>query len=116
MRRRLGDRGSGTLWVLAVSMVVLVAALAGTMRAAAVVARHRAAAAADFAALAGAIHALSGPGSACASARSVAEANGGQLTRCDVAGAIVTVRVTYRLGAPLARWNAQSMARAGPAP
>jgi secretion/DNA translocation related TadE-like protein len=114
--RWAADRGSGALWVLAVSLVVLLTGLVGMMRGGAVVARHRAAAAADFAALAGAIDAEAGTNGACAAARSVAAANGGELLQCAVSGSIVTVRVGCRMAAPLSRWRAESRSRAGPAP
>jgi secretion/DNA translocation related TadE-like protein len=115
-RRWVTDRGSGTLWVLAVSLVVLLTGLVGGLRGSAAIARHRAAAAADFAALAGAVQAVSGRDGACAAARAVAAANGGDLVRCTVSGSVVTVRVSYRLAPPLSRWRAQGRSRAGPAP
>ncbi|HVX44211.1 MAG TPA: Rv3654c family TadE-like protein [Mycobacteriales bacterium] len=98
------------------SLVVLLTGLVGALRGTAVIARHRAAAAADFAALAGAVEAVSGRDTACAAARSVAAENGGELVQCTVAGSVVTVRVDCRLAPPLARWRAQGRSRAGPAP
>ena len=110
------EEGSGTLWVLAVALVVFMVGITAALRGAAVIARHRAAAAADFAALAAAVNALEGSGSACAAARSTAAANGGHVAACDLAGSVATVTVTYRLGGPLSRWQASGMARARPVP
>lgn len=110
------DRGSGTLWVLAVGLVVLIVGLAGALRGAAVVARHRASAAADFAALAAALQAVDGNANACAAARSTATANGARMSACAVDGSVVTVTVATRMVGSLANWEAQRSARAGPAP
>ena len=59
-RRSAGDRGSATVWLLALSLIVGLAAAAGVVRGVAVVARHRAETAADLAALAGARRAFEG--------------------------------------------------------
>ena len=65
-QRRAGERGSATVWVLALSAVLAVVGAAVVLVGAAVVARHRAAAAADLGALAAAGRAVAGdPGRLC---------------------------------------------------
>jgi secretion/DNA translocation related TadE-like protein len=111
----MNDRGSGTVLVLGLSLLVVLSAAAGVVRGLAVIARHRAEAAADLAALAGAAAALDGPGRACAEAGDIAVANGGRLRSCVVAGEVVEVQVARDL--PLGRlgqWSAVGRARAGP--
>lgn len=110
------DRGSGTVWVVAlmalVWLVAVVAMSAGGVRAA----RHRAHAAADLAALAAASHALEGTAKACGLAAVIARAAHGRLTECvlraDVAG--VTVVATSRVPG-LGSFHVTAVARAGPA-
>jgi secretion/DNA translocation related TadE-like protein len=111
-----GDRGSGALWLLVISLVVLFAGAVTSVRALAALARHRAESAADFAALAGAIHAVEGDSAACGAARSIATANSAQLSTCTLNGAVVTVTVSCSLTGGLSRWRAHAVARAGPAP
>ncbi|SDC43347.1 helicase/secretion neighborhood TadE-like protein [Geodermatophilus telluris] len=110
------ERGSATVWTVALAGVLVAVGLAAVLVGAAVVARHRAGAAADLAALAGAARAVAGDPAACDTAGEVARANGAALTACTVAdGAVVavTVEVAVRLG-PLASRTAQGRARAGP--
>ena len=112
-----GDRGSATVWVLALSGVLAVVGLAAVLVGAAVVARHRASSAADLSALAAAGRAVAG-GDACGTAAEIAGANAAELTHCAVdAGAVVTVEVsvTARLGR-LGAFSATARARAGPVP
>jgi secretion/DNA translocation related TadE-like protein len=104
------------LWVLVISLVVLFGGAVTSVRALAALARHRAESAADFAALAGATHALEGDSVACGAARSVAAANSAELSTCTLTGAVVTVTVTCPLSGGLHRWRADAAARAGPAP
>lgn len=111
-----GDRGSGALWLLVISLVVLFAGAVTSVRALAALARHRAESAADFAALAGAIHAVEGDSAACGAARSIAAANSAELSTCTVNGAVVTVTVSCSLTGGPSRWRAHAVARAGPAP
>ncbi|WP_372455576.1 Rv3654c family TadE-like protein [Sphaerisporangium fuscum] len=117
-RRRIstgGDRGSGTVWVLA--GVVLIWFLAGTVLfvGSARVARHRAQSAADLSALAGAAHALAAPERACLRARDLAGANHASLVRCVVRDGVVDVRVSVRLSLPgLGPRFALADSRAGP--
>ena len=116
-QRSVDDRGSGAIWVLAVSMVVVLAGIAGVVRGVAAVARHRAEVAADFSALAAATRAIEGQQVACAAAGAIATANGARLASCHLAGSVATVEVAAHLGgAHLTHWQAHALARAGPAP
>jgi secretion/DNA translocation related TadE-like protein len=115
--RPAGDRGSGSIWVLALGLVVVLAGLVGMYRGSAVVGRHRAEAAADFAALAAAAKVLEGGQVACASAGTVAAANGARLVSCAVDGSIATVTTAVALRGVLpGDFVATGRARAGPAP
>jgi secretion/DNA translocation related TadE-like protein len=110
------ERGSATVWVLALAGVLAVVGAAAVLVAAAVTARHRAGSAADLAALAAAGRAVIGDPDACAVAAQVARGNGARLATCTVGqGAVVavTVSVPVRLG-PLGRYDATGRARAGP--
>jgi secretion/DNA translocation related TadE-like protein len=82
----------------------------------AVTTRHRAEAAADLAALAAAADAVTGSAGACATASSIAVANGAVLETCTLLpGAVVQIRVGVRgtMG-PLGENWAHASARAGP--
>lgn len=111
------DRGSATVWVLALCGVLVSLGAAAVLVGAAVVGRHRAEAAADLAALAAADRAVSGTADPCAAAASVASANGAVLESCIAEpGAVVDVRVTVEvLLGPLGRRPVSARARAGPA-
>jgi secretion/DNA translocation related TadE-like protein len=117
VRRRLaGDRGSATVWVVALSGVLAAIGMAAVLVGSAVVGRHRAAGAADLAALAAAESAVRGRSDACGVAEAVARANGARLSGCSVdPGAVVdvAVEVRVRLG-PLGTGLATARARAGP--
>lgn len=111
------ERGSATVWTVALAAVLAVIGGAVVLVGAAVVARHRAAAAADLAALAAAGRAVLGDATPCAVAAEVAAANGATLDSCEVgAEAVVELRVhvPVRLG-PLGVVDARARARAGPA-
>ena len=71
-RRFAGDRGSATVWTVALSGVLATLGMAAVLGGAAVVARHRATAAADLAALAAAGRAVTGSTDACAMGSGVA--------------------------------------------
>ncbi|MGY2067223.1 Rv3654c family TadE-like protein [Blastococcus sp. SYSU DS0619] len=110
------ERGSATVWVLALSAVLALLATAAVLVGVAAVARHRAAGAADLAALAAAGRAVVGDPAACTAATDVAAANGAELTGCRVGeGGVVDVAVTVpvRLGR-LGVHTAHGRARAGP--
>lgn len=117
MTGRMGDdRGSATVWVLALSGVLLSLGAAAVVVLTAVAARHQAEAAADLAALAAAGSAVSGSADPCAAAASIASANRAVLQACSVdAGDVVQVRVGVRvtLASLGVRW-AHASARAGP--
>ena len=109
------DRGSATVLVLAVGLVLLIAGLAGAALGAAQVARHRAQTAADLAALAGAARAVEGTGPACARAGALAAANHARLLRCARDGWEVTVTVAVTPAAVVGPDRvAVATARAGP--
>ena len=114
--RAAGERGSATVWVVALSGVLAAIGVAAVLVGVAVVSRHRATTAADLAALAAAEHAVRGDPGACGAAGDVADANGARLTACTVGGGAVvevTVAVPLRLG-PLGVSEAGARARAGP--
>ncbi|MFV2019151.1 Rv3654c family TadE-like protein [Micromonospora sp. LOL_023] len=110
-----GQRGSASLWLLAVGLVLVAAGLAGAMIGAARLARQQAAVAADLAALAGAARALDGPTLVCERAAELAERNGGRLVGCVVEGLEVLVAVEVPV-LPSIGVNrpAVAQARAGP--
>lgn len=110
--RRGGERGSATLFAVAVvALLMMVGAALGVV--AAMVHAHRVAqSAADLAALA----AAAATGDPCGAATRIAEANGAGLDACQVEGPDVRVTVTVRgphwLGQP---HDLSAAARAGPA-
>ena len=115
MRRR-SQRGSATLFAVAVlGLLVLVGAALGVVGA--MVHAHRVAqSAADLAALAGARAAVRG-GDACSAAGAIAVANGAVLESCAVDGFEVRLQVTVR--GPhwlLQHHDLTARARAGPDP
>ena len=109
------ERGSATLFAVAViGMLVLAGAALGVVGA--MVHAHRVAqSAADLAALAGAGSAARGE-DACAAAATIAAANGATVDQCSVAGLDVSLQVTvtgpHWLGQ---RHDLTAQARAGPA-
>lgn len=115
LRSPTRDRGSASIWVLAVGLVLLAAGLAGATVGAAHVAQHRAQTAADLGALAGAARAFQGRPTACARAAQLVAANGARLTGCTLDGLDLTVTVEVApapatgVGRP-----ATATARAGP--
>jgi secretion/DNA translocation related TadE-like protein len=107
------------VWVLACSALVLLIGVATSLRAAAVLARHRAESAADFAALAAAGRIGVG-GDSCAAAAALAAANGAALVRCrprlgpDGRSGIVDVSVSLAVRLPvLGAARVTATARAG---
>lgn len=120
MRRgwRCPERGSASLWLLTVGLVLLAVAGVGASAGAARVGRHQARVAADFGALAGAAHAVRDPAEACLRAAILVEANGGRLTSCTVDGLDVQVSVEVAVAVmPLpasVHQTARASARAGP--
>ncbi|TQL97373.1 secretion/DNA translocation related TadE-like protein [Actinoallomurus bryophytorum] len=116
MGRQSKDRGSGTLWMLAlIGLIWSVATMAmtvGGVRAA----RHRAYAAADLAALAAAAHFADGEGNACELAARIAHGSGGRLRQCVFHGRISDVVVVTEIRAlpAMGHLTATARARAGP--
>lgn len=113
---RGGERGSGSMLVLAMVPLLVAAGVAALVVGNAMVARHRAAAAADLAALAAAGEAVSGAPSPCRAAHLVAVTNGARLLACRVDGFEVEVTLMVRQPGLVARFLPDSArrARAGP--
>ncbi|MFC7623248.1 Rv3654c family TadE-like protein [Microlunatus sp. GCM10028923] len=90
------ERGSGTMLMVGVMIVITVLAFVGTCVAGYAVAVHQARAAADLAALSGAVARTDG-GDGCATATSIARANRTTMTTCDVVGDqldfVITIQV-----------------------
>jgi secretion/DNA translocation related TadE-like protein len=109
------DRGSASVWLLAVGLLLVAAGAAGGTVGAAHVASHRAQAAADLGALAGAARAIEGSAAACARAAELVAANGAGLVDCRLDGLDLTVTVQVS-AAPMAGVGraATATARAGP--
>jgi secretion/DNA translocation related TadE-like protein len=116
-RRHAGrrDRGSGTIYVLAMMTVVVLLTSAGLALGQALIARHRAAAAADLSAISAASRVLDGPISACKTAALVARSQGARLTTCRIDGEVAEVTVEVLSGLLSAHYPAIGAARAGPA-
>lgn len=112
------DEGSATIWVLAVSGLVVAVAYAVLLLASVQATRQRAEAAADLAALAGAQAGARGS-DPCSAAQSVAAADGAELETCEVLGEVVAVTAAARLPPALSSFGGglvRSGARAGPVP
>jgi phosphoribosylaminoimidazole-succinocarboxamide synthase len=107
------DRGSASVWLLAIGLVVLSAGLAGASVGAAHVARHQAQVAADLGALAGAARSVEGSRIACQRAGSIATANGARMVACDLDELDLTITVEVAPASGLSR-PATATARAGP--
>jgi secretion/DNA translocation related TadE-like protein len=109
---RDSDRGSATLWVLAVGLLLVGAGLAGASVGAARVGRQQAGVAADLGALGGAVRVVEGADAACARAAELVAANGARLTSCLVDG--LDLLVTAEVTVPPLHRTATATARAGP--
>lgn len=123
--RRSADRGSATLWTIAVALVIMLSTAAVLLIAIAVSARHRAATAADLSALAAASVlasaqvagiTTSSTEQACQAARDIADANGARLSDCQVNGSMVDVVTTVNVPEVgyLGEHSVSAHARAGP--
>lgn len=113
--RMTTDRGSASLWLLAIGLVLVAAGIGGAAVGSARVARHQARVAADLGALAGASYVLDGPVVACHRAAAIVSANGGRLTRCTVDGLDLEVAVEVAVTpVPGLDRSATAAARAGP--
>ncbi|MEU5179512.1 Rv3654c family TadE-like protein [Streptomyces longwoodensis] len=112
MSARVGrDRGSASVWAVAVIAVLCVVFGVVLSLGHAVVVRHRAAGGADLAALTAADHWTDGEEAACDRAERVAREQGARLVRCAVVGEVSDV--TARSGG--GPFTAEARARAGPA-
>lgn len=112
MRPR-AERGSATVYVLTVAVLLMAVTLGAAGFAGLATAKHRATAAADLAALA----AASAGDAGCALAGRTAARNGGRMSECTREGRDVTVIVEVVARAPFGlRPTLQARARAGPAP
>ncbi|WP_433499236.1 Rv3654c family TadE-like protein [Sphaerimonospora sp. CA-214678] len=109
------ERGSATVWAVAMMALICVAALVVVQIGAAAVARHRARSAADLSALAAASWMFAEPGRACERARTVAMVNGARLRSCSLSDGVAAVSVVVAITLPLAgNRTATGTARAGP--
>nr|WP_189248586.1 Rv3654c family TadE-like protein [Streptosporangium pseudovulgare] len=110
------ERGSATIWAVAVVAAVWAVAAALMAVGAARVGRHRAQSAADLSALAAARLAFVVPDRGCARAEALARANGAEVTGCAVGqDGIADIQVTVRLSLPvLGPRPITALARAGP--
>ncbi|MWA06888.1 hypothetical protein F8568_042425 [Actinomadura sp. LD22] len=116
VERGRGDRGAGTIWVVAFMAVIWVGGVAAVEVGGVRAARHRGDAAADLAALAGAARVADGAADACGRAREIAKRSGALMARCRVRGEVVEVAVTVAVRVPLGGGavRIRSRARAGP--
>ncbi|MEO8329673.1 MAG: Rv3654c family TadE-like protein [Candidatus Nanopelagicales bacterium] len=99
--KRDDDRGSATIWVLAVSALAGVVGAAAALMAAGFVEHRHASAAADLSALAGAASSVDSEQLACLAAEQIAAANHAKLVSCAVDGRSVLVTVAVDPGPPL---------------
>jgi secretion/DNA translocation related TadE-like protein len=115
VRRPGSDRGAGTIFVLALGLLLIAAGVAGAAVGAVRVGRHEARTAADLGALAGAVRAIDGPTAACARAARLVAANHAMLTSCDVYDLEIVIYVEVVV-TPLSGLTvrARAGARAGP--
>ena len=109
------ERGSGSVWVLAVACLLIMASVAAIAMVAVLGAGRRADTAADLAALSAAGTGPADLDSACAVAELIAAAHQTSLIACTVEGAVVEVTVEARQAMPggLAV-TLRARARAGP--
>lgn len=94
------DRGSATLWGVALIGLLMAVAMAIAIIGSVRVAHHRVYGAADLSALAAAKLALLDPESACTRAEAVARANDVALSQCTITGEMADVRTTLTISLP----------------
>ncbi|MEU5859721.1 Rv3654c family TadE-like protein [Nonomuraea sp. NPDC047529] len=109
------ERGSATLWGVAL-MGLLMAIAGGLASVGAVrVARHRVDGAADLSALAAARSAIVDPEGACGRASALARRNGVRLVACEITGEVADVRTSLSITLPIAGTHTLTgRSRAGP--
>ncbi|SDQ74180.1 Rv3654c family TadE-like protein [Thermostaphylospora chromogena] len=109
------ERGSATVWAVALMALLMAVAVVFTYAGMARVARHRAQSAADLSALAAARLAVEGEERACSAARSLARMNRSALDHCSVRESVAEVEVTVRFAPPVVPERLiHARARAGP--
>ena len=109
------ERGSATIWTIALMTAVWAVAMVVVQVGVARVARHRAQSAADLGALGAARVALAVPDEACHRAEVITVANGAALRSCSLSGGVAEVAVTVRFVVPLlGSAMATASASAGP--
>src|SRR5437868_5739922 len=112
---RVKDRGSATIWGVALMGLVFMAGMSFAFVGAAEVARHRAQSAADLSVLVAARWAFADPLGACARAAELAKANGAVLVGCAITGPGAEVEASVNFTLPgLGARSAHARARAGP--
>ncbi|MEV0228510.1 Rv3654c family TadE-like protein [Nonomuraea sp. NPDC050786] len=110
------ERGSATLWGVALMGILMTVAAGFATVGSARVALHRANSAADLSALAAAKLAMTDPAAACARAAALAAQNGVELTRCQITQEIADVWTSLPVSLPLLGTRTLTgRARAGPA-
>lgn len=116
-RRFRSERGSGTVYAVAMIGVLAALTAAATLIAKAQVSYQRAAAAADLGALAGARALVDGSDDPCGAAARIVRRNGAELAGCAIEGEtiVITSRVSVTLGS-FGIEAAAARARAGPVP
>ncbi|MEO3889138.1 Rv3654c family TadE-like protein [Nonomuraea sp. B5E05] len=129
-RRRRGvninnkERGSATLWGVALMGLLMAVATAFATVGSVRVAGHRVSSAADLSALAAAEMALADPEGACLRASAIAARNGVKLARCEIRNEIADVWTSLSISLPIAgtrtltgrsRAGTATVAPAGPA-
>ncbi|MEW9554727.1 Rv3654c family TadE-like protein [Nonomuraea sp. NPDC050783] len=100
-RAAAGERGSATLWGVALMGLLMAVATALATAGAVRVARHRVNDAADLSALAAARLALADPEGACARAGALAAANGVRLTGCEIVDEVADVWTSLSISLPV---------------
>ncbi|MFB4272553.1 Rv3654c family TadE-like protein [Nonomuraea sp. GTA35] len=109
------DRGSATLWGVALMGLLMATATAFATVGSVRVAHHRASSAADLSALAAAKLALIDPDGACGRASELAAQNGVKLMKCQIADDIADVWTAVTISLPLlGPRTVQGRSRAGP--
>ncbi|MBD3143295.1 Rv3654c family TadE-like protein [Microbispora bryophytorum] len=109
------ERGSATIWTVALMAAVWAVAMVAVQVGVARVARHRAQSAADLGALGAARVALAVPDEACDRAQAITSANGASLRSCSLSDGVAEVAVAVRFVVPLlGPATATASASAGP--
>ncbi|MET7332651.1 Rv3654c family TadE-like protein [Nonomuraea sp. NPDC005650] len=110
------EKGSATLWGVALMGLLMAVAAAFAMVGSVRVARHRVNSAADLSALVAAKLAITNPEAACARAATLAKQNGAELIRCEITNEIADVWTSLPISLPiLGPRTLTARSRAGPA-